>query len=276
MKRSVLLSCSEQMLPDASLNERLRLVREAGFDGIDLRAVTASDPAARRTLADDGLAIGAVYSQLKEPSPLARSARERSDAIDQVQARAEAAAAVGAPNLIVVPIFGPPQIAMFPGIMGVEELETAHLLAALDEIAARIASLPVTVVVEPLNGDETHFLTSPTRAATIGDAAASPRVATMVDTYHCQRNGQDVSGEIVATGDHLALIHLSDTDHQLPGNGTVDFGAALATPRQRGYTGWMGFECRPGADVAALRHSVHYLRQLDGKAKDDDEGRRER
>lgn len=268
----MLLSCSEQMLPDLSLHERLRQVREAGFDGIDLRAVTAGDPEARRTLADDGLPVGAVYSQLKEPSLLARTARERAEAIDQVQARAEAAAAVGAPNLIVVPIFGPPQMTAFPAIMAMEDVETAHLLTTLAEIAERVAALPVTVVIEPLNGGETHFLTSPTRAAALCDAVDSPRIATMVDTYHCQRNGQDISGEIGATGDQLALMHLSDTDRALPGGGTIDFGAVLATLRQRQYTRWMGFECRPGADVAALRNSVHYLRERDDGAGNDERG----
>lgn len=84
----------------------------------------------------------------------------------------------------------------------------------------------------------------------------------MVDTYHCQRNGQDIPAAIAATGDRLALVHLSDSDRRLPGEGTIDFGAVLAALRRHGYAGWLGFECRPVEEVAALGRSVRFLRGL--------------
>lgn len=256
------ISCAEQMLGVGPLAERLGLAQAAGFDGIDLRWDTAVDAATPGTLAAEGLPVGAVYSQLRDPALLARTARQRADALDRLVERAEGAAKVGAANLIVVPIFGDPLVPAAAPLLETTELETALLLAALIELAERVAALPVTVVIEPLNAAETHFLTDPAVGAALCDAVGSPRIATMVDTYHCQREGQDPAEKVAAVGERLALVHLSDTDRGLPGEGSVDFPAVLRALRDRGYAGWLGFECRPPGYPAALRRSVDGLRAL--------------
>ncbi|WP_020578610.1 sugar phosphate isomerase/epimerase family protein [Actinopolymorpha alba] len=258
----MLLSCAEQMLGDRSLEDKIGLVREAGFDGIDVRMVTLTEAANRRTLSESGLPVGAVYSQLRDPCLLSRSSAERAVACDRVVEYAEAAAAVGASNLIVVPVFGGPRLPAFDPVVPLVELETAVLLTGLAEIAERVADLPVTVTIEPLNQAETHFLTDPTRGAALCDAIGSPRIATMVDTYHCEREAQDIPSKIAAAGDQLALLHLSDTERRLPGTGRIDFGAVLAALHERGYRGWMGLECRPADGVDELRRSVNHLRAL--------------
>lgn len=258
----MLLSCAEQMLGQRPLNEKLTVIRQAGFAGIDLRWATIAEADARRILADDGLPVGAIYSQLRDPALLAPRAAARAQALDQLRERAEVAAAVGATCLIVVPIFGAAQLRDFAPLVGLAELETALLLALLDEATERLSDVPVTLTLEPLSHAETHFLTDPARAAALCAAIGSPRLATMVDTYHCARNGQDIVAKIAAVGEQLALVHLADTDRQLPGQGTIDFGPPLAALRQHGYQGWLGFECRPVDDIATLRRSVDYLRAL--------------
>ena len=258
----MLLSCAEQLLGDLPLSERLDLIREAGFDGVDVQWATVRDRAAVREIAGHELPVGAVYGQLRDPGLLSRTAAERAGAIDGAVARAEVAAELGAATLIVVPIFRDAVLHGFDPIIGTEDLETAVLLASLDELAERLADVPVTVVLEPLNGDQTHFLLDPARGAVLCDALGSPRIATMVDTYHCEKNGQDIPAAIAATGKQLALVHLSDTDRGLPGEGRIDFGAVLDALRGHGYEGWMGFECRKVDEVEPLRRSVDHLRAL--------------
>lgn len=259
----MLLSCAEQLLADRPLRERLGLVQDAGFDGIDIRwATVADDRAARREIAAHELPVGALYGQLRDPGLLSRTAAERAGAIDGAVARAEVAVEIGATTLIVVPIFRDAVLRGFDPIIGTEDLETAVLLASLDELAERIADLPVTVVLEPLNRNQTHFLIDPARGAVLCDALGSPRIATMVDTYHCEKNGQDIPDVIAATGEQLALVHLSDTDRGLPGEGRIDFGSVLDALRAHGYEGWMGFECRKVDEVEPLRRSVEHLRDL--------------
>ncbi|MBA2277316.1 MAG: sugar phosphate isomerase/epimerase [Chloroflexia bacterium] len=258
----MLLSCVEHMLGGRSLTEKLAIVRAAGFDGIDVRWSTLADPAARGVLADSDLPIGALYSQMRDPCLLAARAEERARAVEGLVERAEAAVAIGAPTLIVVPIFGPAKLRGFDPLFDVEQIETALLLATLTELAERVANLPVTITIEPLNHDQTHFLVEPAKAAKLCAAIGAPLIATMVDTYHCEREGQDIIAQIEATGDKLDLVHLSDTDRKLPGEGTIDFGPVLAALRARNYDGWMGFEGRVVDDPADLARSVAYIRGL--------------
>lgn len=253
-------SCAEQMLGELPFEQKLTFVQDAGFDGIDLRMVTASDPSVRERLADTDLDVGAIYSQVRDPGMLSAAAADRAAAIDRIVECVEAAEAVGASNLIVVPVFGAPRLRAFDPVVGQHDVETAVLLAGLAEIAERIADSTVTLTLEPLNQTETHFLTEPRRAAELVEAIGSPRIATMVDTYHCDREGQDIPDRIAALGDRLALVHLSDSDRGLPGEGRVDFAAVLGALRGHRYAGWMGYECHRVDDVEPIRRSLDQLR----------------
>jgi sugar phosphate isomerase/epimerase len=259
------LSCPEQMLGDRPLAAKLALVREAGFDGVDLRYETLVEAGAPPTLSAAGLPVASVYSQVRSPSLLDGAAHDRARALAHVVERAEAAAQAGAANLILVPVFGEPRIAPPGPGLDLATVETALLFAALKEIAGRLANLPIVVVLEPLNAGETHFLRDPAVGAAVCEAVASPRVATMVDTYHCHREGQDPAAKVRAVGRHLALVHLSDSDRGLPGEGSVDFAAVVASLADAGYDGWAGYECRRVAgreDDDALRRSVAHVREL--------------
>ena len=260
--RSIRLSCAEQILGERPLAEKLMLVRDAGFDGIDLRWSTLAAPSTRSVLAEQDLPVAAIYSQLRDPCLLSRTAGERAAALDCLVERTEAAAQIGATRVIMVPIFGPPRLGGFDPLIGVIDLETALLLAMLGELAERIDGLPLTVAVESLNPAETHFLTDPTRAAAVCDAVGSPRIAPMVDTYHCHRNGQDTPAQIAKLGDRLSLVHLSDSDRRLPGEGSIDFGPLLAALLRQSYSGWLGFETRPVQDLDSLSRSVQHVRSL--------------
>lgn len=257
------LSCAEQMLGNRSFPEKLAIIRNEGFDGVDGRYETLADPANRRALRQSGLPVGAMYSQIRAPGLLSRTAAERAEALEVMVLRATLAAAVGARCMVVVPIFGPPKVRGFDPVMGTRQVETALALTMLTAVAERLADIPITVTLEPLNGDETHFLTDPAEAARWCAAIGSPRVATMVDTYHCAKNGQEIPATIVAVGNQLALVHLSDDERQLPGDGQLDFGPILAALQARGYDGWMGFECKPNTVTEeGLGRSVRYLRDL--------------
>lgn len=257
------LSCAEQMLGAQPLGEKLAIIRDAGFDGIDGRYETFADAANRRAVTESGLPIGAVYSQIREPGLLSASAADRAQGIDLLVERATLAAEIGARAMVAVPIFGGPKVRGFAPVMDARAVEVALVLAALGEAAERLTDVPITVTLEPLNLGETHLLTDPAEAARWCAVIGSPQIATMVDTYHCAREGQDIPATIAAVGPHLALIHLSDNDRQLPGDGTIDFAPVLAALKARGYDGWMGFECRPNTvTVEGLHRSVRYLRGL--------------
>jgi len=260
------LSCAEQMLGDRPFAEKLTIIRDSGFDGVDGRYDTFADAGNQRALGASGLPVGAVYSQIREPGMLSRTAADRAEALELIVARATLAATIGARCMIAVPIFGPPKLHGVGPMADTRQVETALTLAMLAEVAERLAGVSITVTLEPLNSDETHLLTDPAEAARWCTTIGSPRITTMVDTYHCAKNGQDIPATITAVGNQLALVHLSDDGRQLPGDGRIDFGPILATLKARDYDGWMGFECRPTTVTPeGLGRSVQYLRGLWGQ-----------
>jgi len=253
------------MLGDRSLRDKIELIRRSGFDGLDCQVSTLDIPGAALVLRDADIPVASMYSQIRTPSLLDARATDRAAAVAEVVRRARLAAEIGARNLILVPVFGPPRIHGFGSGAGLLELETALLLAALKEAALDLREVPIRLVIEPLNAEETHYLTDPTASARLCDRLDEDRIATMVDTYHCHQEDLDIPGQIDGVGRHLALMHVSDSDCGLPGEGTVDFSAVISALRRSGYDGWIGWECRrieTPEDEAALARSVALIRKL--------------
>lgn len=253
------LSCHEMVLGDRPLTEKFRLAREAGFDGVDLRGdlLQGQVAEAARLVRETGLPVPTVYGRLRPPL-VAKTLAERAESLAMLRSRLRDAAQVGVRWLIVVPIFGAARITVQRG-QGVEEIEEALLLTLLDELADEARQRGITIVLEPLNGHQTHLLTSPRKTAQLtrqlGDA-----IGTMVDTYHMDLEGQDGAEEIAGAFDQLRLVHLSDRDRKLPGTGGLDFAPGLRELQSLRYTGWYGFECTGTFTAQQLQESVQYVR----------------
>lgn len=255
------LSCLETMLGDGPIADRFARARAAGFDGIDLRGdgVEAMVDAVRGLVERTGLEVPTLYGRLPAPL-LACTARERAEAIEVIRGRLRHAAAVGAGRLIVVPVFGEARIPLPDDVVG--EAELALLAVLLAELAGEAEAQRTHIVLEPLNRRETHLLRSPTVAAEVAGRVGSPWIGTMVDTYHMDLEGQDAGHEIASAGDRLRLVHLSDRQRTLPGEGGIDFGSVLAALRAQGYDGYLGFECSVPFDAGRLRKSVEWVRAI--------------
>lgn len=246
------LSCFEMMLGDRPLPEKFAMAAEAGFDAIDLRGDLLHDQVDLAAKCAADFPVAAVYGRLQPL--LAAAVADRHAALDLLRTRLSDAAAVGASRLVVVPIFGPPAIAL----PRVEATEWALLAVLLSEVL--LANPSVTMVLEPLNAAETHFIHSPSRAAEFTRTIGNPRLATMLDTYHVDLEGQDAVGEASTVDDQLGLVHLSDRDRRLPGRGGIEFSPLLRHLAETRYEGYCGFECRGPFTVDDLADSVRWVR----------------
>jgi len=254
------LSCLHVMLGERPLSEAFSMVRDAGFDGIDLRgdlAAGAEDDI--RSLSEQtGLRVPTVYGRITVPL-LSATLPERAESMELVRTRLRTAQAIGADNVIVVPIFGEPRITADIGD-GVAATEIAVLFTLLAELAPEAEAAGVRLVLEPLNRKETHLLTSPTATAELTRRFGSPWVQTMIDTYHTDLESQDPAVEFADAGDQVALLHLSDRNRSLPGEGGVDFAPLLHAADVADFGGWMGLECAGPYDVEQLSGCVDWLR----------------
>jgi D-psicose/D-tagatose/L-ribulose 3-epimerase len=255
------LSCIETMLGERSLADKFELARGAGFDGLDLRGDELAPVVdqVRDLTARTGIEVPTVYGRLTTPL-LARTAGERAEAVATLRDRLRDAAAVGATSLIVVPVFGEARIELdWPE--GIEQAELALLAVLLAELADDAAARRVRIVLEPLNRRETHLLRSAAVGADLARRVGSEWVATMVDTYHMDLEGQDAVREVEAAADRIQLVHLSDRERRLPGEGGIDFRPLLGALEAHGYRGYLGYECRGPFGADQLRRSVAMVRQ---------------
>lgn len=254
------LSCTQMMLGDRPLADKFEIARQAGFEGIDLRGDLIVDQAdeVNMLVQQTGLPVPTVYGRIMIPL-LSRTIQERQESMQLVRQRLRDAAAIGATSLIVVPIFREARIAVDLGD-GVEDIERSVLMVLLSELADDAEAAGVRIVLEPLNRGETHFLTSPTVAAELTSRLSSPWIGTMVDTYHMDLESQDAVEEVDACRGQLMLVHLSDRNRTLPGEGGIDFAPTLRSLEALGYDGFMGYECTGPFDVQQLQRSVRWVR----------------
>jgi sugar phosphate isomerase/epimerase len=250
------LSCLNAMVGERPLPEVFAIVRDAGFDGIDVRGDFAAQNLDELAglVRSTGLPVATVYGRITIPLLSARVA-DRQASVEMVRHRLRTAAALGAENVIVVPIFGEAQITADAGD-GVVATELAVMFALLAELGEDAGDAGVRILLEPLNRKETHLLTSPSRTAELTRRLGNPWVRTMLDTYHTDLEGQDDVAELEAAGDQIGLVHLSDRSRQLPGDGGIDFAPVLAT----GFEGWMGLECGSVYETEQLARCVDWLR----------------
>ena len=253
----MLLTCKENMIRAAHVTEACAVVKEAGFDGIDFMGGTLRDrlAEARHALRDTGLVASSVYGQLGKAgtSLIDQTAHERARSLDLFKERIETTAEIGAQQLIFVPRFGKPALR--------EEAAEWILITMLEELADWAKDIPVTLVMEPLNRNESQFLYNPLHALTITEAVNRPNVKTMVDTYHMHVEGQDIPGQIKTLDRAIAIVHASDTERKLPGAGEIDFRPVLQALHSINYQGPVGYECKE-ASLADLQASVSYVKGL--------------
>ena len=128
--------------------------------------------------------------------------------------------------------------------------------------ACALAPEPVTITLEPLNGNDIpgYFLGDYDLAAEIIEEVGAPNIGLQFDTYHAQTIG----GDAVATFErHAGLVrHIQIGDapgRGAPGNGRVNFAALFAAVEQAGYDGWISAEYTPAGPT---EKSLGWMGQL--------------
>lgn len=226
-----------------------------GYDGVEL---AVRDPAAvaldelEAALAHAGLAVPAVGTgqaylhdglSLTSDDPAVRTAALR---------RLEAHAAVAA-HLDAVLIVG-----LVRG--GPEASDWTLLVEGLREVAA----FGPRVAVEAINRYETGLVNTCEDGLRLVDAVGSDALGLLLDTFHMNIEERTIDGAITAAGDRLFHFHVADSNRHPPGDGHVDFGAALAALDAIGYAGYVSGEFMPVPDPdTAAQQAVAHLRALE-------------
>jgi sugar phosphate isomerase/epimerase len=249
-------------LPKTGLRERARLVGDLGYDGIELGPEWLDQPtdALRELLHGTGVAVSAIVGslQLLNPDP-----KLRAQAIELDRARLRMAKDLGADCVIEVPVFGANRFTDISPVMSPREVEDQLLVAGLKQLAAPAAETEVTLLLEPLERKETHYMNLQEHGADIVERAGSPRMGLLSDFYHMQMEETDIPATLGRCGRYTRYVHLADGDKRTePGSLPFDYRPSFRALKKWNYSGWLTVESGATDEAeAALRRALRYLKQ---------------
>ena len=264
------IACQEQLLPGRTLTEKFAFARDAGYDGIELRA--RGDFAFRdrlpelRRAARDGVRMPSVCVDMSHFFAAFDRALRR-DALDQLTSQLSVMAEIGGPGAVVctpaswgmfsrrLPPFEPPRS---------EQEDRAVLLEGLAELGEHALREGVTLALEPLNRYEDHMVNRLEQAVELIDAVGLSSLAVLADTYHMNIEEDEPTSALVGAAARLGHVQVSDSNRLQPGAGHLDWAALLGTLDAIGYQGHLALECRlRGEPTTAVAAVPGFLRRHD-------------
>jgi protein FrlC len=257
-------------VPAYPLDEAIRRLARIGYDGIEIGAAAPHAypeyldkdrrKELRRLLDDNGIAVSAMLPApgggpgFNVASPLAA---ERRNAIEQYKQVAQLCSDLGGNTLLYVAGWQ---------IYGTDRQQAwAWSQEALSEIASSVASLGVTVAVEPTPTDS-NLIESCDDAIELMRAVGASNVKLMFDTIHVLYRNEVPTDYVYRMGKDLHYVHLSERDRLAPGQGGADFIGLVDALNEIGYEGYLsmeiGFNRRDVEADQVARQAYEYTKPL--------------
>jgi sugar phosphate isomerase/epimerase len=249
-------------LPKTGLHERALLVKDLGYDGIELGPEWLDQPldTLREAIRGTGVVVSAIVGslQLLNPDP-----KLRSQAIELDRSRLRMAKDLGADCVIEVPVFGANRFTDISPVMSQREVEDQLLVAGLKQLAASAAENEVTLLLEPLTRKETHYMNLQEHGADILERAGSPRMGLLSDFYHMQMEEKDIPATLARYGKYTRYVHLADGAKRTePGSLPFDYRPSFHELKKWNYSGWLTVESGATDEAeSALQRALRYLKQ---------------
>jgi len=256
------LAIQENLVPGKSFLEKVNKATEYGFQAIEVWGMDIVNRVEeiKGALSGSKLRISTICAGYRG-SLLSSSKEERDKAIKDIKELLTIGSDLGAVGLIVVPIFGPPQIPDLSPWKRAEEIEKELLVTLLKEIGEKAEEVGCFCLLEPLNRYETHLIKTVEQAIEIVKRVNSPAVKVMADFFHMSIEEAKIDEAIKKGKDFICHVHLADSNRFLPGCGHTDFKAGFSALKEIGYDKYMALECRiPGKAEEELPKCVEYLK----------------
>jgi D-psicose/D-tagatose/L-ribulose 3-epimerase len=256
--------------PNLPLRDRAKLLKRLGFDGIELGNEWTNQPAVeiQSQLEGTGIAVSALVGsiELLNPDPKKRQAGVELDRRQLAKAKQ-----LGADCVIEVPVFGDNRFPDLSPAMSAFEAEEAVLVAEPKQLAVDVQRTGVTLLLEPCNHKETHFLNKQDHAAELihrtgapgSKMLSAPGFKVLSDFYHMQLEEKDIGETLGRMGALTGYVHLADGEKRTePGSLPFDYRPGFRALKRHGYAGWLTIECKASDEPeAALGRALRYLKQ---------------
>lgn len=246
-----------------TLEEKLDFMESLGVVGLELGGGGLADRVTeiQKALQGRKVEVSAICAGFKEFLLCEDKARQK-QCTDSVKEILAAAGELGSVGMILVPAFNhqSPCKAHTP--------ETREFLVEqLRELGDYAASCNTSIILEPLNRKEAHYLRQVADAASICRDVNSKGLYCMGDFWHMTAEETSDMGAFISAGEYLKHVHVaSRKTRKIPSqDGAADnYIEGFRALKMLGYKGHVSFECgcKEGEDrKAALTAAVELLRK---------------
>jgi sugar phosphate isomerase/epimerase len=170
---------------------------------------------------------------------------------------------LGADCVIEVPVFGANKFQDISPLMTAREVEEKLLIAGLKQLTGDVERTGITLLLEPCNHKETHFMNRQSQAAETIEAVGAPGFRTLSDFYHMQLEERDIGETLGRYGKYTAYVHLADgAGRTEPGSLPFDYRPGFRALKKWGYAGWLTVESGATDNPEnALSRALTYLKR---------------
>ena len=240
------LSFQEKTAPGETLNERFDYMENLGIVGFEPggRNLAARVNEFQQALRGRNIKVSAIcagfdgFILAEDPAVKAQFDSTMRDII-------AAAGELGSTGVIMVPAFNR-QEPVKPHTLETRE----YLCEQMHELGEYALKHNTTVILEPLNRREAHYLRQVADAAAICRDSKSAGVMCMGDFWHMQEETSDYAA-FMAAGQYLQHVHVASRgNRKMPGeDGELDnYVEGMRALKQLGYDKYISFECGTNGD----------------------------
>jgi len=247
--------CIEMFFPELGFCKRLSAIRAAGFDTVEFWSPYDKDlQAFHQEVQRLGLQV-ALFSGHRNHSPVL--AQDLDGFLAEIEGNAQTEKRLGCHRLMVLGDALQPDGSAKPADLSHRQ-KRENLLNALEKAARIAAQGGLELCLEPLNLKDHpgNFLHQSEAAFEVVEILNHPNLKVLFDIYHMQRSQGHIIETIQTHLDHIGYFHAADVPGRVePGSGELNYPNIFRAIERMGFSGTVGFECRPQGDAnKALEH----------------------
>ncbi|NIJ51264.1 sugar phosphate isomerase/epimerase family protein [Dyadobacter arcticus] len=226
---------------DDSLFPTLELIKEIGFDGVEV-PIFNTNPEHwfnfRAKLDSLGLACETDTICGPDQNLISRNPTVRRHTIQHLKSALDCSLVLGATKLM-----GPfhSALGVFTGMAATEE-EWQWGIEGIREVADYAESIDITLGLEYLNRFELYLTSCTDELIRFVNEVNHPNCKIMFDTFHANIEEKNIGDAIRKAANQISFIQLSENDRSTPGKGNVDWEGVFKAIKDIKYDGWLSIE----------------------------------
>lgn len=241
------LSFQESTAPGESLNERLDYMESMGIVGFEPGGRGLGDRVGelQKALSGRNIKVSAICAGF-DGFILAEDPKVKAEFDSTMRDIIAAAGELGSTGVIMVPAFNSQKPCM-PHTLETRE----YLCEQMHELGEYALKHKTTVILEPLNRREAHYLRQVPDAAAICRDSKSAGVKCMGDFWHMQEDTSDYAAFLSAGKEYLQHVHIASRGRRImPGeDGELDnYVQGFRALKELDYPYYVSFECGTKGD----------------------------